>query len=111
MTRDKDFISNNDAAFDGWQKNLLQKLGEKGILANWDIPQQAYDDLLPVQAEWDIRYAAAKNPNDRTHAPIPERYPFFRIDSPAIRYLDIHFYDDADERRHKPEGVYGAEVK
>jgi hypothetical protein len=70
MTGDKDFISGNDAVFDSRQKNLLQKLGATGIPAGWDIPQQPYDNRQPVQAEWDIRYAAAKNPNDRTHAQI-----------------------------------------
>ncbi|MDR0422445.1 MAG: hypothetical protein LBH72_05490, partial [Proteiniphilum sp.] len=70
MNKGHDFISSNDAVFDGWQKNLLQKLVVTGTLASWNIPQQAYDDLLPAQAEWDVRYAAAKNPNDRTHAQV-----------------------------------------
>jgi hypothetical protein len=161
MTRDKDFIPSNDALFDNWHKNLLQKLGATGVLASWNVPQQAYDNLLPVQAEWDVRYAATKNPNDRTRAqvtaknearktfegalrlfikayltynpkltdderevlglpihkkrrksaPVPHRYPFFRIDSSVIRRLSIYFFDDANERRHKPEGVHGAEIR
>jgi hypothetical protein len=161
MSKEHDFISPNDAVFDGWQTSLIQKLGETGVLAGWDIPQQAYDDLLPLQAEWDTRYTAAKNPNDRTHAqvtaknearkpfetalrifikayltynpkvtdderkvlglpvhkkgrtpvPVPERYPFFKIDSSVIRRLSIYFYDDANERRMKPDGVHGAEIR
>jgi hypothetical protein len=47
----------------------------------------------------------------RTPVPIPERYPFFKIDSSVIRRLKIHFYDDANERRQKPDGVHGAEIR
>jgi hypothetical protein len=47
----------------------------------------------------------------RTPSPIPKRYPFFKIDSSVIRQLDIYFYDDANERRSKPEGVHGAEIR
>jgi hypothetical protein len=163
MSKDHDFISSNDAVFDNRQKSLLQLPGETGVLSKWDVPQQAFDDLMPLQAEWETRYAAAKNPNDRTHAQgtakndarkttyesalhtfigayptcypkfsddtreapglppvhrngrtptqVPHRYPFFRIDSPVIRRPGIHFYDNANEKRHKPEGVHGAEIR
>jgi hypothetical protein len=80
MGRDRDYISSNDAVFDNWQKNLLQQLGKAGVLSNWDVPQQAYDDLLPLQAEWETCYAVAKNPNDRTHTLITgteNRFVFF----------------------------------
>jgi hypothetical protein len=161
MSKEHDYISSNDAVFDNWQKNLLRQLEEKSILSKWDIPQQAYDALLPLQAGWDVHYAAAKNPNDRTRAqvtakneagktyksalrifikayltynpkisdderevlglpvhkkgrtpaPVPKGYPFFRIDSSVIRRLTVYFFDDANERRMKPEGVHGAEIR
>jgi hypothetical protein len=161
MGRERDFISSNDAVFDNWQKNLLQQLSEKSVLSNWDIPQQAYEDLLPLQADWDSHYAVAKNPKDRTQAqvtaknkarktfenalrifikayltynpkvsdderdvlglpvhkkgrtsaPIPKGYPFFRIDSSVLRRLTVYFFDDANEKRQKPEGVHGAEIR
>ncbi|MDR0428152.1 MAG: hypothetical protein LBH12_06065 [Dysgonamonadaceae bacterium] len=47
----------------------------------------------------------------RTPAPIPKGYPFFRIDSSVIRRLSIYFYDSANEKRRKPEGVHGAEIR
>lgn len=70
MATDRDYIPSNDAQFDNWQKNLLLKLGEQGQLAALDIPQEAYDELLPLQTAWDSKYAVAKNPDDRTHAQV-----------------------------------------
>jgi hypothetical protein len=70
MNKEHDFIPGNDAMFDNRQKSLLRQPGETGVLSKWDVPQQAYDDLPPLQAAWDTRYAAAKNPNDRTHAQV-----------------------------------------
>jgi hypothetical protein len=69
MSRDKDYIPINDAQFDAWQKNLLTRLG-KGLLQQWDIPQSAYDALLPLQTEWGVRYAVTTNPDNRTHAQV-----------------------------------------
>jgi hypothetical protein len=88
MNKGHDFIASNDAVFDGRLKNLLPKLGDTGTPASRDIPQQDYDNLLPAQADWDVRYAAAKNPNDRTHAQVTAK----------------------NERRLKPEGVHGARL-
>jgi hypothetical protein len=47
----------------------------------------------------------------RTPVSIPQRYPFFKIDNSVIRRLRIYFYDDGNERRLKPAGVHGAEIK
>jgi hypothetical protein len=160
MPRERDFIPTNDAVFDNWQKNLLEQLGAEGVLKKWDIPQEAFENLLPKEVEWGVRYEAAKNPKNRTQvqitakiearknyedvlrifikgyvtynpkvtdderellglpvhkkgrtpAPIPKRYPLFKIDSSVIRRLDVYFYDDVNERRSKPEGVHGAEI-
>jgi hypothetical protein len=68
MPREKDFIPTQDALFDKWQKNLMQRV--IGFMPLWDIPQQAYDALTPLQTEWDVRYAAAVNPDDRTRAQV-----------------------------------------
>jgi hypothetical protein len=54
--------------FDKWQKNLMQRVFM--FMPMWDIPLPAYDVLLPLQTEWDARYAAAANPDDRTHAQV-----------------------------------------
>jgi hypothetical protein len=70
MSRERDFIASNDSLFDNRQINPIRQLSEKSVLSEWDVPQQAYDDLLPLQAEWDTCYAVAKNPNDRTHAQV-----------------------------------------
>jgi hypothetical protein len=156
-----DFIATNDAIFDNWQKNLLYQMAEKIVRSKWYIPQEAYNDLLPLQEEWEIRFGAAKNPNDRTRAQItakrearkvyesalrifikayltynpkvsdderkvlglpvhkkrrtpaavPKVYPFFKVDSSVIRRLGIYFFDDANERRQKPDGVHGAQIR
>jgi hypothetical protein len=157
----KDYIPTNDAQFDVWQRHLMKYLGTAGILSGWDIPQAAFDALLPLQSSWKQRFADAENPDTRSHAqviaknearaayesalrafvksyvtynpkptdadreymglpvhksgrtpaPVPGGTPVFKIDTSVIRRLTVHFYDDSNERRAKPAGVHGAEIK
>ncbi|MDR0385374.1 MAG: hypothetical protein LBH60_04795 [Prevotellaceae bacterium] len=47
----------------------------------------------------------------RTPVSVPEKYPFFKIDSPVICRLSICFYDGKNKRRMKSGSVRGAEIK
>lgn len=49
--------------------------------------------------------------NERTPAPLPATYPDFTIDTTVIRQLSVHFRDHDHERRAKPAGVHGVEIK
>jgi hypothetical protein len=47
----------------------------------------------------------------RTPVPVPETSPSFRVLMPEQRRLVIEFYDETAEKRAKPPGVHGAEIR
>ncbi|MDR1131015.1 MAG: hypothetical protein LBL15_01170 [Oscillospiraceae bacterium] len=47
----------------------------------------------------------------RTPVPVPATYPALKIDTGVPRRLLITYHDSASEKRGKPEGVHGAEVR
>ena len=59
-----DYIPRSDEEFDIWQENLLSTVLPN--IVNWNIPQQDYDDLLPLQTNWDNAWDGAKNKDTRS---------------------------------------------
>ncbi|MDR1984036.1 MAG: hypothetical protein LBQ28_04340 [Prevotellaceae bacterium] len=47
----------------------------------------------------------------RTPVPVPATYPDFDVDSSVIRRLTIHFRDHGSDKKAKPAGVHGAEIR
>lgn len=47
----------------------------------------------------------------KTPVPPPATYPEFSVDTSVIRRLTIHFRDQGSEKRAKPKGIHGAEIR
>ena len=69
MSHTVDWIPGKDAGFHNFQaayiKILTPNVGPDG---SWGIPQAPLDALLADKAEWDARWAVARNKQDRTPA-------------------------------------------
>jgi len=47
----------------------------------------------------------------RTPAPVPVTFPEVELDSSVIRRLTIHYHNNGKDRKGKPYGVHGVEIK
>lgn len=85
--------------------------------------RKAYESALRTLIKSNVTYNQLVTDADRvamslpihstvhTPTPVPATYPEVEIDSSVIRRLGIHFKDNGKERKAKPAGVHGAEIK
>jgi hypothetical protein len=90
-----------------FEKNEARKVFEKPLrllVRNLEVNPKVSDDDrramgVPILS------------SSRTPSPDPTSYPDFDVDSSLIRFLKIFFRDRGSERRAKPKGVHGCEIR
>ncbi|MHC6203158.1 hypothetical protein ACYULU_08175 [Breznakiellaceae bacterium SP9] len=68
--------------------------------------------LIPPLTDQDYRDLIGKEPKpSHTPLPPPTTIPVLRFDSSIIRQITVYFQDEGSERRGKPTGVHGVELR
>jgi hypothetical protein len=91
---------------------LAKSEARKAYEAPLRILIKAYVTYNPLVGDEDrVNMGLPIHSEARTPAPVPTTYPEMEVDSSVIRRLSIHFRDSGGDKKAKPAGVHGAEIR